>query len=48
MPLKLTNTLANFQSYINKILAKKIDIFIIIYLDNIIIYVNKKSNADFV
>ena len=34
----LFNPLATFQKYINKILARKLDIFIIIYLDNILIY----------
>lgn len=34
----LSNTPASFQGYINKILAKKLDIFIIIYLDNILVY----------
>ena len=34
----LSNTPATFQRYINKILAKKFNIFIIIYLDNILIY----------
>ena len=32
------NALANFQRYINKILAEKLDIIIILYLDNILIY----------
>ena len=35
---ELSNTPASFQSYINKILAKKLNIFVIIYLDNIFIY----------
>ena len=34
----LSNAPATFQRYINKILAKKLDIFIIIYLDDILIY----------
>ncbi len=34
----LTNTLATFQGYINKIFAKKLDIFIIMYLNDIFIY----------
>ncbi len=34
----LSNALASFQGYINKILAKKLDIFIVVYLDNILIY----------
>ena len=39
MFLRLSNALASFQSYINKILAKKLDIFVIIYLNNIFIYI---------
>ena len=35
----LFNALASFQDYINKIVAKKLDIFIIIYLNNIFIYI---------
>ena len=38
MPFGYFNTLASFQDYINKILAEKLDIFIIIYLNNIFIY----------
>ena len=38
MPLGLSNVLAGFQGYINKILAEKLDIFIIVYLDDILIY----------
>lgn len=38
MSFGLSNTPANFQSYINKIVAKKFDIFIVIDLDNILIY----------
>ena len=34
----LSNAPASFQSYINKILVKKLDIFIIVYLDDIFIY----------
>ena len=37
MPFDLSNALATFQRYINMILAKKLNIFIIIYLDNILI-----------
>ena len=35
----LSNALAIFQEYINKILVEKLDILIIIYLDNILIYI---------
>ncbi len=31
-----------FQDYINKILKKKFDVFIIVYLDNIFIYIENK------
>ena len=34
----LFNTPATFQEYVNKILAEKLDIFIIIYLNDILIY----------
>ena len=39
MPLGLSNAPASFQDYINKILAKKLDIFVIIYLNDILIYI---------
>ena len=35
----LFNALITFQDYINKILAEKLDIFVIVYLDNILIYI---------
>ena len=38
MPFGLSNAPASFQEYINKILAKNLDIFVIVYLDNILIY----------
>ena len=39
----LTNVPAMFQSYINQILAKKLNIFVIVYLDNIFIYIKNKG-----
>lgn len=39
----LFNTLAKFQGYINKILAKKLDIFILIYFYNKLIYAKNLS-----
>ena len=39
----LSNALAIFQRYINKILAEKLDVFVIIYLDNILIYTEDPS-----
>lgn len=38
MSFGLTNALASFQDYINQIFAEKLDIFIMIYLDNILVY----------
>ena len=38
MPFDLSNAPATFQKYVNKILAKKLDVFIIVYLDDILIY----------
>ena len=35
----LFNAPLSFHNYINKILAKKLDIFVIIYLDDIFIYI---------
>ena len=43
MPFGLSNAPATFQGYINKILAEKLDIFVIIYLDNILIYTEDPS-----
>ena len=39
MLFRLSNASASFQDYINKILAEKLDIFIIVYLDDIFIYI---------
>ena len=38
IPFGPFNALATFQSYINKILAEKLNVFIIVYLDIILIY----------
>ena len=35
----ISNTPAIFQGYINKILAEKLDVLIILYLDYILIYI---------
>ena len=38
MPFSLSNVPATFQAYINKALAGMIDVFYVIYLDDILIY----------
>ena len=44
MPFSLINAPACFQEYINKILTEKLDIFIIVNLNDIFIYTN--DNGD--
>ena len=39
----LSNAPATFQKYVNKILAKKLDIFVIVYLNDILIYTKDPS-----
>ncbi len=39
MPFGFSNIPTSFQCYINKILAEKFDIFVVVYLDNILIYI---------
>ncbi len=39
----LTNTPATFQGYINKILAEQLNVFAILYLDDILIYTESQS-----
>ena len=43
MHFRLSNTLASVHHYINKILAEKLDIFVIIYLDDILFYTEDSS-----
>ena len=38
MPFRSSNALASFQGNINKIIVKKLDIFVIVYLNDIFIY----------
>ena len=44
MLFKLINTFAIFQIYINNILRKHLNIFVIIYLDNILVYLKNEKN----
>ena len=41
----LSNALASFQSYINKILAEELNIFVIVYLDDFFIYTKDPGQA---
>ena len=45
MPFGLSNAPASFQGYINKILAEKLDIFVIVYLDDILIYTEDQGQG---
>ena len=44
MPFSLTNTLATFQAYINKALSRLVNYFIVVYLNNILIYFKSKED----
>ena len=41
----LFNAPASFQGYINKILVKKLNVFIIVYLDDILIYTENERQG---
>ena len=43
MFFKLTNALTNFKSFIYLLLRKYLNIFCIVYFDNILIYLNNKE-----
>ena len=43
IPFRLSNALASFEGYINKILAEKLNIFVIVYLDNIFVYTENQD-----
>ncbi len=43
MPFGLTNAPATFQGYINQILAEKLDVIIIVYLNDILIYIESEG-----
>ena len=41
----LSNAPASFQGYINKIMAEQLDIFVIVYLDDILIYTDDQGQG---
>ena len=45
MSFGLSNAPASFQSYINKILPEKLNVFVIVYLDHILIYTEDESQG---
>ena len=45
IPFSLTNTPTSFQEYINKIFIKKLDILVIVYLDDILIYIDDDGDG---
>ena len=45
MSFELFNASAIFHNYMNKILAKRLNIFVIVYLDNIFIYTKDLDQA---
>ena len=44
MLFKLTNAFAMFQTYINNILKEHLNVFVIIYLDNILVYLKNEKD----
>ena len=45
MHFRLSNPLTSFWSYITNILPEKLDVFVIVYLDNIVIYTKDKGRG---
>ena len=45
MSFGLSNAPASLQGYIIKILAKKLNVFLIVYLDDILIYIKDAGQA---
>ena len=43
MPFRLINAPASFQSYIHEVLHEYLDIFVIVFLDDILIYSMEES-----
>ena len=48
MLFNLSNALVSFPGYIHILLTKKLNIFVIVYLDKILIYINEANHIDFI
>lgn len=46
IPFDVSNVPANLQEYMNEILAKKLDIFVIVYLNDILMYIIQMHHVD--
>lgn len=46
MLFDLSNAIANFQDCINKILLEKLQVFVIVYLDKILIYIDETNHIN--
>ena len=46
MSFGLSNAPTSFQGYINKILAEKLNVFVIVYLDDILIYTEDENQGN--
>jgi hypothetical protein len=44
MPFGLTNAPGSFQRFLNGIFSDLLDVYVIIYLDNILIFLGNKDN----
>ena len=44
MSFKLINTFVIFQTYINNIVREHLNIFVIVYLNNILVYLKNKTD----
>ena len=44
MSFRLINTSATFQTYINNVLKEHLNMFVVVYLDNILIYLKNEKD----
>lgn len=46
MPFSFFNKLVSFQGYTNKILMEMLDVIVVIYLDDILIFINETDHIN--